>query len=198
MKKFSVLVLLFLVSMLSLSASSAMTMEQEREYMSQSLSVSPRIESSAKSFASAYAYKNTAWGSASSYSSTSLDWDAYLGPNQISKKDFFKIAGYTDLYEQCIEIEERVAKKKEEGVIWTVVGGAACISGFIVMLSGLENYSNDGIYMGGLISLVGCIPLYIGIDLLEYEEEPNISASFAMGIADVYNKQLAAKFEMTF
>lgn len=198
MKKFIVLILLVSISLLSLSASSAMTLEQEREYISQSLSVSPRVESSSSIFASAYAYKNTAFGSATSSSSTSLNWDAYLGANLISKKEFFKIAGYEDLYEQCLEVEEHVAKKRKDGVTLTVVGGVACVTGLCIMLSSLDSLSYDALYAGEAIALLGCLPLYFGIEMMGYEEEPNISTSFAMGIADVYNKQLAAKFEMTF
>lgn len=197
MKKFLVLIFLVSLSLLSLSASSEKTLKQEREYLSQSLSVSPRVESSSRAFASASVYNNVAFGSATSSSTTSLDWDAYLGGNQISKKEFFRIAGYEDLYEQCLEIEERNAKNKKNGMLWMTVGGLGAAVGCGIVFANM-NYEMEDMVPGLYLCLLSLIPFKIGYDMFSHVEEPNISASFAIGVADVYNKQLAAKIELNF
>ena len=173
---------------------SGMTQTQLQQYYRQMLSVSERVVTTSNAYGGAWKTSSTtAFGYSTGVSSSSLTWDAYRGPNQISKYEFFKTAEETKLANECKLIEERIEKKHSEGMTWTVIGGAGVGIGMIVMLANLGNLESEtGIIAGGIISLISCIPLGIGVSELQYSEEPNVSASFAIGIADIYNHKLAA------
>ena len=198
-----VLLLLFSFSLFAYVDTSGMTQEQLRMYNRQMLSVSERVVTTSSAYGGAWKTSpSTAMAYASGSSSSSLTWDAYQGPNLIAKADFFKLAGEIELYKEYNLAAMRTAEKRKQGVGFATVGGIGATLGAIMMFAGIDPYvSRDemGLMVGGAIIFgISCIPLYIGVFDLKYTEEPNVSASFAMGVADIYNQKLAAEIRLKY
>lgn len=197
MKKTIVIIFIFLVSVLSLSAEE-MTIEQQKLYNSQALSVQQRVETSGTSAASAFSTSRySAFALGSSESTSTIAWDAYQGANQISKADFFRIAGYPEYEKICLDVEAQNKKNKSMGIGLTIGGGVGYTAGMIMMLTDLD--CSTQFWIGCVIGLLSCVPLGFGIDLiLESDAEPNISTSFAIGVADIYNRELQTSIKLNF
>ena len=197
-KGFIILLLLFVVATaLYADYTDGMTTEQKRQYMSEALSVQEKMETvgSSSYFATS---KYTAAGISSS--STNVKWDAYKGANPISKTEFFRLTGEESLLKEAIAIEERNAHRKQVGLGLTIGGTVGYIVGFAIMLSPSYDDPNfDSKLIGGaVVAILSCIPMGIGLYDLLYVEKQNVSASFAVGIADIYNQELAAKIKVSY
>lgn len=202
MKKTIVIICIFLVSGFSLFAEE-LTIEQQKIYNSQALTIQQRFETNGKfltdalTSTTASSFFTVALGS--SESTTTIAWDAYEGANQISKADFFKIAGYPEYEKICLEIEEQNKKNKALGIGLTVGGGVLCTASVIMML---KDYFSETptiqLWWGGA-ALLSCIPLCFGINLIaKSDAEPNMSTSFAIGVADIYNRELQTSIKLNF
>ena len=197
MKKAIVIISICLISIICLFADE-MTVEQQKLYNSQALSVQQRVETSVSSSASAFSTgRHSAFAVGSSESSSTVSWDVYQGANQITKAEFFRITGYPEYEKICLEVEEQNKKNMNLGIGLTIGGGLGCTVGCIMMLSDMDI---SAVFESGcIIALLSCIPLGFGIDLIdEADAEPNISTSFAIGVADIYNKELETSIRLSF
>lgn len=195
------LVLLVCLTVVVCLYSAELTTEQAKIYNSKALSVSERMETRGSSSASAWRVsRNSAIAFGSSQATSTIKWDAYQGGNRISKAEFFRIAGYPEYEKLCLDIETANQERKSKGQTLTIVGGIVYGAGIIVMLLPIMNDSRDltPLYIGGAIGCVGAIPLAIGIDMMLTTEEPDISASFAFGVADIFNQELKANITLNY
>ena len=195
------LVLLVCLTVVVCLYSAELTTEQAKIYNSKALSVSERMETRGSSSASAWRVsRNSAIAFGSSQATSMIKWDAYQGGNRISKAEFFRIAGYPEYEKLCLDIENANLERKSKGQTLTIVGGIVYGAGIIVMLLPIMNDSRDltPLYIGGAIGCVGAIPLAIGIDMMLTTEEPDISASFAFGVADIFNQELKANITLNY
>ena len=195
------LVLLVCLTVVVCLYSAELTTEQAKIYNSKALSVSERMETRGSSSASAWRVsRNSAIAFGSSQATSTIKWDAYQGGNRISKAEFFRIAGYPEYEKLCLDIENANLERKSKGQTLTIVGGIVYGAGIIVMLLPIMNDSRDltPLYIGGVIGCVGAIPLAIGIDMMLTTEEPDISASFAFGVADIFNQELKANITLNY
>lgn len=195
------LVLLVCLTVVVCLYSAELTTEQAKIYNSKALSVSERMETRGSSSASAWRVsRNSAIAFGSSQATSTIKWDAYQGGNRISKAEFFRIAGYPEYEKLCLDIETANQERKSKGQTLTIVGGIVYGAGIIVMLLPIINDSRDltPLYIGGAIGCVGAIPLAIGIDMMLTTEEPDISASFAFGVADIFNQELKANITLNY
>ena len=222
MKKI-IVVTAFLLLTISLFASNpseytaGMTSAQKERFYMDALSVVPKNVSISTGFGSAYTNQyGYTFGSATSRTTDYLDWDAYLGSTQISRAYFYKLTNQNGLYNSLIQSQERVQKKHKTGTYLTIGGSALFGVGMGVMLFGggrsnpydmfrekeaYDNYqkkSDSMLWWGAGIALASTIPLAFGIVDLMYNEKDNVSVSFAMGIADVYNEALAARIKLSY
>lgn len=197
MKKTILIALLCSVTALCLFAEE-LTTEQQKIYNAQALSVQERVETSGRSTGSAFStsrYTAVAFGR--SEATTTIEWDAYQGANKISKADFFKIAGYPDYEQLCLDTIAQNEKRKSTGITLSVVGGIGYTVGIVMILTDMK--LGTRFWVGSAIGLVSCIPLGIGITMLETgDSEPDISTSFAMGVADIYNQELQASIKLNY
>ncbi len=200
MKKTIVIAVLCLLLGFSLFAEE-MTTAQQRIYNSQALSIQQRVETNEISSASAFStsrYSSFAFGS--SESTSTIEWDAYQGASKISKAEFFRITGYPDYEKICLEQEAQNEKKKSIGIVLTAVGCTGAVAGLIWEYVGF--FSLDDMtqgYIGAGVGLGFLIPATIGcVMLLDTDAEPDISTSFAIGVADIYNQELQASIKLNY
>ncbi len=137
-----------------------------------------------------------------SKSVTTEQWDAYMGPDRISKADFFRIAGYPDYEAICLEVEEQNRKKQSTGSGFFIAGGAGLAAGTVMMCINSCLTSSDDqmlLIVGASVACLSAIPMGIGIALMSSADaEPDISPSFAFGIADIYNQSLKAEIILNY
>lgn len=179
------------------ASTDGMTPAQEREYLSKALSIQEVLSTSGKS--SIFNIdRNAAF--AFSDSSTNKKWEAYEGASPISKIEFFRLTGEQKLLEEALAIEERNEKRNKLGLGLTIGGSIGYFAGLGIMVYSVFDRENFVTILccGAGISLLFAIPMSIGIDFLSTKEEQKVSASFAAGIADVYNKELEAKIKLSF
>ena len=174
-----------------------MTPAQEREYLSKALSIQESL--STKGTTSIFNINKYASYGVSN-SSTNTEWVPYQGASPISKIDFFRITGEQELLKEALAIEKRSQDRKKLGWGLTIGGAIGYAAGLGVMFSSLNDPDNleKPLLTGAAISLLFAIPFGIGIDKLLYVEKQDVSASFAAGIADIYNRELEAKIKVSF
>ena len=180
-----ILVLCIVASDMLLAADSleSLTAEQERLYLENHLSV----QTSQHTDISGIGYMND-WGLYTSFGegNTSTEWTPYLGYNQISKADFFRLAGYEDLALQEQKIEE--TRKNMVIAKWTLFG-----AGFALMLGGMSTLltESDPWIIAGIVMFSVGAASWVPVLVLEFTEpESDIAVSFAVGVANNYNKRL--------
>ena len=192
MKRATAILLLVCMSVnLAFAADSieSLSPEQFRAYISNSLS----IETASHTTVSGGSYDfGRPGGYISSYATgdTVTEWYPYLGSNQINRSDFFALAGYDDLARQEYKIEQ--ARKNMSIAKWSIfgIGSAAALIGAIMWSMGLDNYDDAMAETGAIIMLAG-LASYIPALVLEFTPpESDIAISFAVGIANQYNRQL--------
>ena len=110
------------------------------------------------------------------------------------------ITGEQELLEEALAIEKRSQDRKKLGWGLTIGGAIGYAAGLGVMFSSLNDPDNfeKPLLTGTAISLLFAIPLSIGIEKILYVEKQDVSASFAAGIADIYNRELEAKIKVSF
>lgn len=110
------------------------------------------------------------------------------------------MTGEQKLLEEALAIEERNEKRNKLELGLTIGGSIGYFAGLGVMVYSVFDRKNFVTILcsGAGISLLFVIPMSIGIDFLTTKEEQKVSASFAAGIADVYNKELEAKIKLSF
>ena len=155
-----------------------LTYDQERFYLQNHLSV----QTSQHTDVSGLGYMND-WGLYTSFGSgdTTTEWTPYVGAREISKEDFYRITGYNDLAEA-----ERSANDFNRNMSiagWTLYG-----VGMLAMLSSLFFMDNDSAFLGLLCG--GGLVAVAGVPLIFIKASNDVSISFAVGIADSYNRQL--------
>jgi len=140
------------------------------------------------------------WGSWSSFgtfeASQSKIWRAFQGGNEISELTLYKLAGFK---EQALEVNNYLTnfqKKKKTwqtiGVVSTILGGGMLV--YWVTLREAENWttiSDDATVILGLsgVTLAGVgLGVIIGWELKHPTKLK--SASFALEVAEYYNKKL--------
>lgn len=126
------------------------------------------------------------------------DWIPYQGAFEISKADFFTVAGHGDVVDTIEAEYKRVRKLHIWGGVLTALGGAAFLSGMMLIATSNE-YTGEGVSQinsgkmtgGAVLSALGSAGCAFGIVLLYKKiNTRNISVSFALNVADVYNRSL--------
>ena len=177
-----------------------LTTEQQKIYNAQALSVQERVETSGRSTGSAFStsrYTAVAFGR--SESTSTIEWDAYQGANKISKVDFFKIAGYPDYEQLCLDTIAQNEQNKTLGMRLMIIGTAGAIAGLTCEFIGISKKNNIQMYVGAGIGLLSLFPAIWGLNLYSNSDsEPDISTSFAMGVADIYNQELQASIKLNY
>ena len=128
-------------------------------------------------------------------------WDAYRGSEKITKAEFFHTAGYLDLEEICLETEKDNRRKETAGTALVIVGSAGMITGTVLMFLDhrITPDTDTLLYVGAAVTSISAVPMGIGIGLvLSSDTEPDISSSFALGIADIYNQKLKAQIQLDY
>lgn len=177
------LVLCMLVSTASAADSlKALSMEEQRIYLSNALS----IQTSEHTYTTGGIY-DWGWGWLDTYSSssTSREWYPYRGPVEISKEEFYRLAGYDALADAEADAARTNKNMAIAGVTLSGVGLAA-------MLTSIFFTDNDALFLGLLGG--GTLLTCIGIPLLTIQVSNDVSISFAVGIADSYNQRLLESF----
>lgn len=202
MKKIVLILFVMCFALFSLSAENEMTYEQTRAYNNEALSIKDRSVTYTDGGAYSFGWPDSYYSSSSYISTTSTTqttWDAYRGAEKISKADFFSLTGYPEYEKMCLEIDEANRKRNSTGLTLSIVGGVAYIAGSVVMLTSIGKTDQTLLYVGAGIAVAGAIPLGIGLALsLTPDSEPDISSSFALSVADLYNKQLMAKIKVSY
>ena len=169
----------------------ALSYEDRHVYLSQTLSVQTKDHT-------AVMVDTYDWGRPGGYISsygegeTSTVWYPYLGARQISKADFFQIAGYPELAAS----EKKIADKQKSYSIakWSLYGAGTVLgcAGLIMMLA-----ADDDMTMGvsGLIMAMVGLAAYIPAVVFDLTPpESDVAISFAVGVAEAYNRQLLSSF----
>ena len=119
---------------------------------------------------------------------TSTDWVPYQGYMRISKPEFLTIAGYPDLAAEEARISSQNNAMQIAG--WSLFG-----VGIATMLSSLIVYfaTNNLAAWGGVFG-AGTAIAVIGVPLISIRIDNDIAISFAVSIADDYNRALLSDF----
>ena len=181
MKKIITCLLIFCIianQLLAAETLEGLTYEQERIYLQNQLSV----QTSQHTNLSGLGYMND-WGLYTSFSEgeTTTEWTPYVGAREISKEAFYEIAGYNDLAEA-----ERSANTFNRNM--TIAGWTLYGVGLLAMLSSLFFLDNEAACYGLLCG--GGIVAAAGIPLVFIKADNDVSISFAVGIANSYNRKL--------
>lgn len=194
MRKTAMLLLVCIIGTMALNAAEsvqALDPEQRQRYFSNMLSI--ETENHITVSGGAYDFGRPG-GYISSYASgeTTTEWIPYQGPNQISRREFFSIAGLMDIAEEEERIEKRNNAQKIAGGIVLGVGAVAAVAG---MIWGWNKTDQDpcfwgalGLTCGGVVASCASIPLFL------WETKSDISIAFAANIADSFNKDLLSSF----
>ena len=110
----------------------------------------------------------------SSVSSTTIEteWYPYLGSTEISRLDFFKLTGQNDIVAEYEAAEGKASKMKIFGAKGLMKENN--LPGVLMLTSGL---CLSGVGLGS-------------IALISWEYKDDVSVSFAIGLADIYNNKL--------
>lgn len=167
----------------------ALSYEQQREYYNNALSI--QTENQTTISGGAYDWGRPG-GYVSSYASgsTVTEWYPYQGAQAISRADFFDTVGAYDLAEAEKRIDESNSKLHIAGAITTGVGLAAALAGLIWGLAANMPYEDPTFWASMGLLIGGTCATVVGVPLLVIETKSDISISFAVGLADSYNKQL--------
>ena len=151
--------------------------------------------------------ESTAIASSHGVAHTSTNWTPYEGSKKISKTEFFKITEENELYLQSAAIDDRISRKRKSGLILSISGGVSMVAGLVMFgvsisqpkYESITDALNSPLSTVGLIMALGSsIPLGIGFANLGYREEIDVSTSFAIRIADLYNQKLAAEIKVSY
>ena len=195
MKKSIALFISILIVLTPLAASpdlSELSDEARYEYIKSSLSIQTKENS--YSYGSGIGdihpfglYTATVW----SAGTTETEWTPYRGANEISKAEFFYLTGEDEIYR---EFQEGMKTEKAMHTAGWSIFGVGLGLGVALLVAGivLDDYSNPALtlwcYAGGTAAAV--IGL-VGLPLVYWEYDDNISVSFAISLADIYNERLA-------
>lgn len=192
----SVLLVCMIGSMSLYAADSidALSYEDRQAYLSQALSVQTKEHTTVT--VDTYDWgRPGGWVSSYGEGETSAEWYPYLGARQISKADFFQLAGYPELAAS----EKKIADTQKSMAIakWSLVGAGSLLMliGLPLLYAGVDTESNDAMAAtGGVMSLVG-LAAFIPAVILEFTPpESDISISFAVNVASGYNQKLLESF----
>ena len=180
-----------------------MTKDQKEQFLNNALSVIAKTISISQGSGSGYTYSDEfrfLFGMTNNKSTDYADWDVYLGPSKISRLDFYELTGQDKLYDSLAESVARIKRKRKSGLYYTIGGSVIAAVGAGLLIYGLQKEDDDNPYVwwGAGIALVSCIPLEIGISNLSYSEKEDVSLSFATGLADMYNAELAARIKFSY
>ena len=176
--------------------------QQRQQFLLNSLSVEVGSQTDGYMVSGTNVYGKTALTTGSLSSSTSVVWTPYLGGNEISKSDFFQITGDEASYKKVLAFEEERAANKKTMVTLYGVGFSLAGIGLIIECIPLftDDYSDGAMrtmLLGAGIALGGCTIALCG---LPYEklvkQDVNISAQYAIGVADAYNYELFQRISL--
>ena len=187
---FAISIILILASSLVFAAtgstvSSTLTENQRAEYLSNALSIETREHT--YTYTDAYTYPIGRFGAYTTYDTnhySETNWYPYMGPTEISKLDFFRLTGYDAIVAQM----EKDLKTQRALVI---SGGTLMTAGFIGVITGVVLMCTmDDILPGTITTCISAVAMGAGIPMMLWEPNDDISISFAVGVADDYNRKL--------
>ena len=176
--------------------------QQRQQFLLNSLSVEVGSKTSGTMVSGTNVYGKSAITTGSLTSSTSVVWTPFFGGSEISKADFFLMTGDEQNYQKVLEYEKE--RDHYTRIKWTLYGigmGVAVVGlvyEFIPIFA--RDFSDEAlkkVYIGAGIGLAGCS---IALGGLIYgrkaKQEVNISAQYAIGVADAYNYELFQKISL--
>lgn len=169
------------------SPSSAQLSNEERAfYINNALSIQTRehTRTSVDAYTIPLGYYSD-WTLYDTNTYTETNWYPYLGPQEISKIDFFRITGYDD-------IVASMEKDLETQRAMVIAGGTLMGAGLIGLIAGtiMLVSMEDNILPGTITATVSAVALGISVPLVMWQPDDNISISFAVNAADMYNRKL--------
>lgn len=193
----AIIAIMLIQPMMAAADISGLSAEAQMEFMNNSLSI--QTEQSTYTYGSVI---GNAWstglvtGTATGNSTTTTEWKPYLGPVEIDKGTFYEITNQTELKE-IYKAGMREEKNKHD-IGWGLVGAGAGLFALCAIfgpLGAAEGWWSStvgmmGIFLGAGV-LGGSILAFSSVPLLMWEYNDNVSISFAVGIADMYNQRLA-------
>lgn len=195
----AIIAIMLIQPMMAATDISGLTAEAQMEFMNNSLSI--QTEQNTYTYGSVI---GNAWstglitGTAIGNSTTTTEWKPYMGPVEIDKGRFYEITGQDDLLAEYSKGMEKERTYKIAG--WSLLG-ASLAGGALMSILGLvggaqhwwRGNADDVLvptlgYGGLLVMLVGGLT---SVPLLVWDYNDDVSISFAVGIADMYNQRLA-------
>ena len=171
--------------------------EKQMEFMNNSLSI--QTEQNTYSYGSTIGNvwgNGVVTGTAFGNATTTTDWRPYLGPMEIDKGTFYEITEQTEL--KAIYDKGVAEEKKKHDIGWGRVGAGAGLFVLCTIFGPLgtaEGWWDGTVGMIGILLgaglLGGTTIAALSIPFLTWEFNDNVSVSFAVGVADMYNQRLA-------
>jgi len=186
----SIILITFIFSSVFGASLSNLSPELKIRYNNESLNVS--VETTTKMTGGSY-YLGSGISTSSMFGKTKESWIPYLGNSQISKIDFFQIAGYPEEAQRFKEVLDYNKRMDKIGNIVLGAGSVVSLVGLAMMLNSIYDYDSD--MTGGLItSLVGLTVMTISFPIYYAKKDDSMfSISFALRIAEDYNELLIEK-----
>lgn len=184
-----ILIMIFLSTPVSAAVDiSDLPLEKQNEYLARFLSI--RTEKVLEVHTDAFVFPGyygvyTEW----STGNTLTTWQPYQGSAAISKTDFLYLTGQDALAAELQSEYDRARKLNTAGYVFFGIGVAGLVGSLIYELtanSSSSSISTPFMIASGISTAVSCI----GIPLMAVRPNENISVSFAVNIADLYNQQL--------
>lgn len=178
---------------------SDLSAEKQMEFMNNSLSI--QTEQNTYSYGSTIGNvwgNGVVTGTAFGNATTTTGWRPYLGPMEIDKGSFYQITNQGDLYDSYSKGMEKEKTYHIAG--WSLLC-ASVIGGAAIALCGMMGY-NQGWWRGNAVDVLypallgsGLSLMLVGglssVPLITWDYKDNVSVSFAVGVADMYNQRLA-------
>ena len=194
MRKFIALVIAILIALSPLAAVtdlSNLSDEAKYEYITSSLSIQTKENSYSYSTGIGDMhpfgfYTASSWATGT----TETEWIPYRGASEISKAEFFRLTGEEDLYNAFLEGMKTERAMHTAG--WSIFGAGLGV-GIALLITGLvlDGYEDSAIplwcYIGGTAATVVGLA---GLPLVYWEFDDNVSVSFAISLANIYNERL--------
>ena len=115
---------------------------------------------------------------------SSKEWTPYQGYKEISREQFFRIAGYEDLADEQKHVDGVNRALNISSMIATGIGAAVGFTGLGFLMA-------DNGEIGEIMAVTGLgVLTLIAAPLALIHINNNVSLQFAIGIADSYNAQL--------
>lgn len=163
---------------------SALSAESQQKYLMESLSIQTEENTVATGSGFGNMIGSTAIMTSVGRGTTETEWYPYKGPSELTREEFYTLTNQNDLLEAYTEGTKKQTIANICG--WALLG-VTFIGGLVVCFTGLESGNTSAEWIGLSVALIGGLG---SIPLVTWEYDDNVSISFAVGLADIYNNNL--------